>query len=144
MDVSFTSYICILPFLLFLARAVAVKIKVERTIRIYTICVVVSLSFLVTADLELYKAWGYRLDITPLQYFKSPKEMGTSMSSSPILLLLAIFIFLSALFIWVYRKYFEKYLFIKPVKFAVVNVVFSLFLVAFLFIPIREGSKKFL
>src|SRR6185312_4057793 len=68
--------------------------------------------------LELYNAWGYRMDATPLQYFKTPKEMGATISSAPLFLLLLIFIFLVALFF------------------------FSLFLIAVLFIPIRGGIQK--
>ena len=74
MDVSFTSYICIFPFLLFFIRSAWIKINIKKIIRIYTFCIVVLLSFLATADLELYSAWGYRMDATPLQYFKSLKK----------------------------------------------------------------------
>ena len=90
MDTSFTSYICILPFLLFLFRTVFIKLNVERIINVYTIVVIILISFLTTADLELYIAWGYRMDATPLQYFKSPKEMAATVSSSPLFLLLII------------------------------------------------------
>ena len=88
MDVSFTAYLCIFPFLLFLVRSIAVKINIVKVIRIYTFCIVVLLSFLATADFELYSAWGYRMDVTPLQYFKSPKEMGSSICSSPIIIVI--------------------------------------------------------
>jgi phosphoglycerol transferase MdoB-like AlkP superfamily enzyme len=142
MDLSFTSYICIFPFILFFICSLVLKISVEKIILIYTAATVVLLSFLTSVDLDLYKAWGYRIDITPLQYLKSPKEMGTSMSSSPILLLLLIFIVLSALFIWLYKKYFGKFIYTKAEKFSVANAIVSVFLVVFLFIPIRGGLQK--
>ncbi len=142
MDVSFTSYICIFPFLLFFVRSVIIKINITKAIRIYTICVVVLLTLLATADLELYRAWGYRMDATPLQYLTSPKEMGTSVSAAPVLLLLTISIVSSTLFIWIYKKYIEKYLFIRPIKRGIPNIAISLFLVVFLFIPIRGGIQK--
>lgn len=142
MDVSFTSYICIFPFILFFIRTAFIKINIEKILKIYTIIVVVLISFLVTADLELYTAWGYRMDATPLQYLKSPKEMGASVSSSPLFLLLIIFIILSIFFIWLYKKLIEPYIRINPAKFSILNFSISLFLIAFLFVPIRGGIQK--
>ena len=141
MDVAFTSYLCIFPFLLFLVRSAWVKLNIVKIVRIYTACIVVLLSFLATADLELYHAWGYRLDATPLQYFKSPGEMGASISSAPLVSLLLIFIILSACFIWVYKKYFDRYMYIKPVKFSIPGVTISLFI---LIITLRKKTSKFL
>ncbi len=69
MDVSFTSYLCIFPFILFLVRSVAVEIDIRKVLRIYTICLIILLSFLATADCELYRAWGFRMDITPASIF---------------------------------------------------------------------------
>jgi phosphoglycerol transferase MdoB-like AlkP superfamily enzyme len=142
MDVSFTSYICIFPFILFFSRTAFVNINIEKVLKIYTIIIIILISFLVTADLQLYTAWGYRMDATPLQYFKSPKEMGASVSSSPLLLLLTIFIILSVFFIRIYKKLIASYIRIKPGKFSILNFSISLFLIVFLFIPIRGGIQK--
>lgn len=142
MDLSFTSYICIFPFILFFIRTAFIKINIEKVLKIYTIIVIILISFLTTADLELYTAWGYRMDATPLLYLKSPKEMGASVSSSPLLLLLIIFIILSASFIWLYKKTVEKYIHFIPRRFSILNFFISLFLIAFLFIPLRGGIQK--
>jgi len=142
MDLSFTSYICIFPFILFFIRTALIKIRIEKVLKIYTIIVIVLISFLTTADLELYTAWGYRMDATPLLYLKSPKEMGASVSSSPLFLLAIIFIILSGSFIWLYKKVVEKYVHLTPGKFSLLNFFISLFLIAFLFVPIRGGIQK--
>lgn len=142
MDVSFTSYICIFPFILFFIRTAFVNINIEKLLKIYTIIVIILISFVTTADLQLYTAWGYRMDATPLQYFKSPKEMGASVSSSPLLLLLTIFIILTVTFIWIYKKLTGPYIRIKPGKFSILNFSISIFLIAFLFVPIRGGIQK--
>ena len=142
MDISFTSYICIFPFILFFVRTAFIKIRIEKILKIYTIIVIVLISFLTTADLELYTAWGYRMDATPLLYLKSPKEMGASVSSAPLFLLLIIFMILSVSFIWLYKKTVEKYVHFKAVKFSLISFFISLFLIAFLFMPIRGGIQK--
>jgi phosphoglycerol transferase MdoB-like AlkP superfamily enzyme len=142
MDASFTAYICIFPFLLFFIKSFARNFPVNKIIRIYTYVLIVLISFLITADLELYNAWGYRMDATPLQYFKSPKEMGATISSAPLFLLLIIFIFLIALFIFIYKKYFNLFIERNQKIFHLYDVFISAFMIAVLFIPIRGGIQK--
>ena len=142
MDASFAAYICIFPFLLFFFKSVTFKFPANKIIRIYTYVLVVIISFLITADLELYNAWGYRMDATPLQYFKSPKEMAATVSSAPLFLLLIIFIFLVVFFIFIYKKYFDFYIDKKQKRFHIADALISLFLIAFLFLPIRGGIQK--
>ncbi len=142
MDISFTGYICIFPFLLLLVKSLAINIRINKIIRMYTFILVILISFLTIADLELYTAWGFRMDATPLLYFKSPLEMGATVSSSPILLLLLIFILFSVLFIFIYKKYFNSFIDRKQKRFQLIDVLISIFLLAFLFIPIRGGIQK--
>lgn len=142
MDISFTGYLCILPFLLFLIQSFTLNIPVNKIIKIYTFVLVILFSFLTIADLELYTAWGFRMDATPLLYMNSPEEVGASISSSPLILLLFIFAFLAILFIWIYKRYFSSYIDIKQKQFSIINVSISVFLFAFLFVPIRGGIQK--
>ncbi|MEO6289378.1 MAG: hypothetical protein ABIO76_05635, partial [Ginsengibacter sp.] len=143
MDIAFTAYICIFPFFLFFISSIFKSFHPRRIIQIYTVVLVIFLSFLTVADLELYSAWGYRMDATPLQYLTSPKEMGTSVSSSPLLLLLLIFIVLAVLFIWLYKRNNPRFYFHKNKNgISIPEVLFSLFLFVFLFIPIRGGIQK--
>ena len=142
MDISFTGYICIIPFLLFLIKSIFIKIPANKIIRVYTFILVFLFSFLCAADLELYTAWGFRMDATPLQYFKTPEEMGATISSSPVFLLLLIFIVLGVLFIFIYKKYFNRFIDKEQIRFRFFEVTFSGFLFIFLFIPIRGGIQK--
>jgi len=142
MDASFAGYICLFPFLLFLIKSFAVRLPINKIIRIYTYVLIVIISFLIIADLGLYTAWGYRMDATPLLYFKSPKEMATTISSAPVFSLLLIFIVLVIIYIFLYKKYFDPPIDRIQKRFRVVDSFFSLFLLAFLFIPIRGGIQK--
>lgn len=142
MDVSFIGYICILPFLLFLIKSSVIHFKIEKITRIYTFVLIIFFSFLTIADLELYTAWGFRMDATPLQYFKSPKEMVATASSAPVILLLSICAFLSALFFWIYKKYISFYISTKQKRFSIIELLISIFLFVFLFVPIRGGIQK--
>lgn len=142
MDASFAGYICIFPFFLFLMQSVAVEFEVKKIIRVYTYVLVLIISFLIVADLELYNAWGFRMDATPLQYFKTPKEMGATISTAPVFRLLIIFIFIAAIFIFIYRRYFDHFISLRQKGFHFLNVLVSIFLLAFLFVPIRGGIQK--
>ncbi len=141
MDMSFAAYICILPFLLFLIKSIIPAFRASKAIRVYTYVLVVLLSFLTVADLELYTAWGFRMDTTPLQYFKSPREMAGTVSSAPLFILFFIFAFLCFLFIFILR-YFNLRAFKNGAKPKLLNIFAALFLVAVLFIPIRGGIQK--
>ncbi|MEO8960587.1 MAG: sulfatase-like hydrolase/transferase [Ginsengibacter sp.] len=142
MDASFTGYICIFPFLLYLVKSVFFNFKIIKIIRAYTYVLVIIISFLITADLELYNAWGFRMDTTPLQYFKSPKEMAATVSSSPLLLLLIVLGVLASLCLLIYKKYFDPFIDRHQEHFQFLDLVFSAFLVVFLFVPIRGGIQK--
>ena len=146
MDLSFTSYLCIFPFLLLATRNLWVKFPAGKIIRIYTLVLIWILSFLMAADLGLYAAWGYRMDVTPLVYLTTPKEMAASAASSPVILLLSIFIACSIGFVWLYRKTAARSLAAHPGASApgpaAARFAISLFLVAVLFIPIRGGIQK--
>lgn len=141
MDASFAAYICILPFILYFLKSILPQFRVRKVIRVYSILLIIILSFLTVADLELYTAWGFRMDTTPLQYFKSPQEMAGTVSSAPLLILSIIFIFLSFLFIYL-LKYFNLRAFRRAGKAKVLNIIAAAFLIAILFIPIRGGIQK--
>lgn len=141
MDASFTGYICILPFLLWLIKSCYPAFRVKIIIRVYTIILIFLFSFLTVADLELYTAWGYRMDATPLEYFSSPEEMAGSVSSSPVWILLLIFLVLSFLFVFLYR-FADPFMGRKIKRVSVGNIIISLVLLAILFIPIRGGIQK--
>lgn len=142
MDASFTAYICILPFLLFLIKSVAPRFQIQKIIRIYTYTLVVILSFLIISDLELYNAWGFRMDATPLQYFKTPEEMGATMSTAPVFLLALIFVLIAGIFIFLYKKYFDILSAFTVKRITFFSIFLPVFLVAFLFVPIRGGIQK--
>ncbi|MDE3212759.1 MAG: LTA synthase family protein [Bacteroidota bacterium] len=142
LDVSFTGYLCILPFAVFIFSALFPRWKGTRLIRIYTILVILLLSFLTIADLGLFSAWGYRMDDTPLTYLTTPREMITSASSAPVFLLLVIFALLSVFFIWLYQKLVDPVMKAWPSRFSLTYFLMSLVLFAFLFIPIRGGIQK--
>lgn len=78
----------------------------QRVIRIcYSCLTVVCLLFftiVVTADLELFKNWGYHIDTTPLMYLKTPKE---AMASTPVWLVVCLLLFMLLLFLGAWKVF---------------------------------------
>lgn len=107
LDMSFAAYICVLPFVTLLLSAIWPRLKVARFVRVYTYMLLVLLSVLLAADLELYSQWGFRLDATPLQYLNTPAEAAASAATAPLLLLLFVAVVTSVVAILIYNRYFE-------------------------------------
>ena len=87
MDLSMTGYLMVLPGLIFLLTSYFKGKVLAPILNVYTIIILLVISFLVIADLELYRNWGFRMDTTPLMYLKSPKEAAGSANK-----LIAIFL----------------------------------------------------
>ena len=104
LDASATAYVCLLPFLLFVAGSLAPRLPVQRLLTAYSAVVGTVLAVLITADLDLYRAWGFRLDDTPLQYLASPTEAAASAGSAPLGLLLGMLAGLLAGGWWLYGR----------------------------------------
>jgi phosphoglycerol transferase MdoB-like AlkP superfamily enzyme len=94
LDASAAAYVSLLPFLLFVVDGLLPWLPLNKLVRGYTLLIGTVLSLLMTADLELYRAWGFRLDDTPLQYLNSPTEMAASAGSAPVGLLLGLLLLL--------------------------------------------------
>ena len=141
LDFSFAAYISAVPFLLSLAAAAWPRIKITRAIRVYTFLLLVLISVLLSADLELYTFWGFRLDATPLQYLNTPGEMLATASAAPIFLLSLITLVLCGLFVLLYLRTFD----IRHFKFANNRVLVSLISLAYLvllILPLRGGWQQ--
>lgn len=141
MDASFSAYICIFPFILLGIKMLSPRFRVRRIVRVYSIILILILSFISVADLELYTAWGYRMDATPLQYFKSPREMIATVSSAPVLILLVIFLLLNVILIYL-LQFFNRRMIVTNSRNKILYGIVGIFMIALLFIPIRGGIQK--
>jgi phosphoglycerol transferase MdoB-like AlkP superfamily enzyme len=136
MDLSATAYLVFLPGLLLTVSIIKNASFFLTAIRIYTIIIIAIISFIAVIDAELYHYWGFRLDITPLLYIKTPTEALASISIWAILrqLIIGIILFYVSYITfkrYIDRKDFEKVHFIYSPMMAII--------VAALIIPIRGG-----
>lgn len=142
MDASFTAYLCIFPFLLFWAATIFPRIPAQRILNVYSRIFIIIISFLLIADLELYNAWGFRMDITPVLYLASPKEVAGTVTAAPLLLLGIVLIIFIILTLFIYKKCTRRIIQAPSGHFSLVRSLVALLLISFLFIPIRGGIQK--
>lgn len=144
MDLSFAAYVSVLPFLIFLLEVAFRRRIFYSIVKGYTYVLLVLLALLVTVDLELYSAWGFRLDSTPLQYLNTPKEMLASTGSAPVWLLILCYLALLALGILGFRILSKTWELpsTQGATNVVVKVMVSFFLLALLILPIRGGWQQ--
>ena len=142
LDLSFSAYLSIIPFILLTFGFMKLNSKWLRLLfTAYHIIVSLFISILITADLELYEAWHFRIDPTPFRYMGNPTEVWASAWSSPLMLLFFCFVLLT-ITLW----FSFKYLIIKSLQsstasFHLVYFIIGLFLTACLAVPIRGGFQ---
>ncbi len=96
MDIAIAAYLS-LPVCIFLLLSVFFSFF-RRTLiyNIYNGIILFLALFITAADIGLYKAWGYRIDATPLKYLSNPKEAWASVSYLPV-----FWIFFGIVLCWV-------------------------------------------
>ncbi len=142
LDASAAAYVCMLPFLFFVIGSLLPRLPLQGLIRAYSAAISLVLASLITADLELYRTWGFRLDDTPLQYLNSPQEMAASAGSAPVGLLLGLLLGLLASSWWLYNKIVEP-LAVLPTWFGRGRAALAgLLYVALLVVPLRGGTQQ--
>ena len=93
MDVAASSFPSAVVFVLTALSAFFPKIA-GRVILVFSTLMLASFSLLATIDMELFRAWGFRVDAAILRYVNTPREMLASAGASPILLLAIVFVLL--------------------------------------------------
>ncbi len=143
MDVSMSAYLILPVLLYFLIKVLSGQPIKKKFISVYSAIIISFSVFLMVTDMGLFKAWGFRLDATPLKYINHPKEMWASISHLP---LFWIFIFI-LIIIWLLIKLMNRLIvkFLKYVNFnshnkwldGFVLLIFSTGMI----IPIRGGFQ---
>ena len=135
MDLAMASYWTIIPGLVLTASYFISNNASKWIIVVSYYLLGIASAIIITSDCELYKHWGYRMDLSPL--FMIGKETAASVSAIAAIRLLSVLIFLMTGLWMLMRK------FIHP------NLIFAtgtgrqaigmFFITAILFIPIRGG-----
>ena len=136
LDLSAAGYATFMVGLL-LAFTAPFKAKwLKPVVVVYTVLLLVFSSLIVTADLELYSNWGYRLDVASMRFFNAPNLIFASNSWGEIIRLLTIFGLLLAFAIFMFNKFIAAQ-FDRLNQYRWKFSLLSFFLTGILFLPAR-------
>ena len=108
MDASMATYVLI-PVCLFLLAGIFVSFFANRKLYYYYTGIILLLVLLIiTCDLPAYKAWGYRLDASPLKYLKTPNEAWASVSNLPVFWFVVGFVVVYLILLKLFNNFLTK------------------------------------
>jgi phosphoglycerol transferase MdoB-like AlkP superfamily enzyme len=142
MDLSMAAYLTILVCL-FVLVAVFIPFFRRRVVySIYTGIILFILIFITIADAEGFKAWGTRLDYTPIKFLSTPKEAFASIGHLPLFWIVLGFLIIYFLLFWVFRKMIlRSIVLLSNNKYKLVQLLLILCFTISLIIPIRGGFQ---
>lgn len=140
LDVSIASYMLAPVILLHLLCHWFPSLALKASVKYYFMVILSIVALVIVADLELFKAWGFKIEASFLRFADHPKEMLASMQSSPLLLLFSLFLgYCIVIYLAQKRIFSSDYYFDFKPKF--ISFCAHLFLLAFQIIPIRGGLQ---
>jgi phosphoglycerol transferase MdoB-like AlkP superfamily enzyme len=100
------------------------------------------LIIITTADAESFKAWGTRLDYTPIRFLSSPREAFASIGHLPIFWIIIGLLIIYLLLFLVFRKMISRSIvLLSNNKYKLVQLLLILCFTIALIIPIRGGFQ---
>lgn len=140
-DISAISYILLPVILLTIVLFVNNKFNFAKYCRIYTIVILIISNFILISDLGLFAEWGSKINHKAISYLIYPKEALASAKTSPVFLLMFIFLIKTAAEIILLKTIIKKILDIH-INWAIKSG-FAILLLFFVFVGIRGGLQTF-
>lgn len=142
MDLSMAAYLTV-PVCLFVLLSIFSRFFQTKWVYIfYTGIILFFQLFLIIADAEIFKAWGSRIDFTPLKYLANPKEVWASISHLPLFWIVLGLIIIYLLFLWLFKKIFRSIIpLVQKGRKNWLQVIIVVFFAGLLIIPIRGGVQ---
>ncbi|UII23561.1 LTA synthase family protein [Fulvivirga ligni] len=134
LDLSATGYFLLLPGLFLTISPYITNKPVRFFFHIYTGLMLFIASFIVVMDLEMYKHWAFRLDVTPLLYIG--QDTTIAIEAPALSLLIFIWLLIFGVFMYLYSVYIYPYL-VDISKSTWKHSFIPLILTALLIAPIR-------
>jgi phosphoglycerol transferase MdoB-like AlkP superfamily enzyme len=109
MDLAMACYLTCTPFLATIMFERVSSRFLNAAVFIYSSITLVTLSLVSISDLEIFSIWGFRIDATALKYLHNPQEALASSLSSPITLLVTLYLLIVVGFFWAYNRFVHQY-----------------------------------
>ena len=142
MDLSMAAYLTALVCVFVLAALFIPFFRKKWMYLIYTGIILFIQLLLIITDSESYKAWGTRIDSTPLKFLSTPKEAWASINHLPIVLIIIGLVVVYILLFWLFRKIISRSIvLLENSKYRFVQLLLILLFTGSLIIPIRGGFQ---
>src|SRR6187455_1976749 len=142
MDLSMAAYLTALVCVFVIAALFIPFFKKKWIYLIYTGIILFIQMLLIITDVESYKAWGTRIDSTPLKFLSTPKEAWASINHLPIVLIIIGLIVIYLLLFCIFRKAISRSIvLLENNKYRFVQALLILLFTGSLIIPIRGGFQ---
>ncbi|RZM17932.1 MAG: alkaline phosphatase family protein, partial [Pedobacter sp.] len=142
MDASVAAYLLIPVCLFVLLSLVFHFFRRLLFYKIYTFVILLLVALISLADLEVYNAWGFRIDTTPLRFLGTPREAMASMGHLPIFWILLVFVICYGLFYFCFKYILRRIFFQQQNRYKLVTALVLLLFTGGLMIPIRGGFQQ--
>ena len=140
LDLSFASYLSVIPFFLILFSFFIKPVKIQKTIEWYSYLLLILINLLLIIDVGLYQTWGVRIDRTLLTYIDTPELMLASVSNFQMIMGSIVWVVISIVFIVLFKNVISKRMVaIRNGSWFQLPVLF--FITIALIIPIRGGLQ---
>ena len=142
MDLSMAAYFTS-PVCLFVLSGIFIPFfRKKRIYVIYTGIILFIQLLIIVADVEIYKAWGSRIDFTPLKYLSTPKEMWASVSHLPLFWIILGLLVIYLCLLWIFKLIITKAIALIQVNSnRRIQFLIVLLFTGLLIIPIRGGLQ---
>jgi len=142
MDVSMAAYLTALVCVFVIASLFVPFFRKKWIYLIYTGIILFIQLLLIITDVESFKAWGTRIDSTPLKFLSSPKEAWASISHLPLVLIFIGLIVIYFFLFWIFRKIIlRSIVLLENNKYRVIQALLIILFIGGLIIPIRGGFQ---
>src|SRR6186997_3352232 len=142
MDLSMAAYLTGLVCVFVIAALFIPFFRKKWIYLIYTGIILFIQLLLIITDSESYKAWGTRIDSTPLKFLSTPKEAWASINHLPIIWIVIGLIVIYLLLFWLFRKAISRSIvLLENNKYRFVQVLLVVLFTGALIIPIRGGFQ---
>src|SRR6186713_2659136 len=142
MDLSMAAYLTALVCVFVIAALFIPFFRKKWAYMVYTGIILFIQLLLIITDAESYKAWGTRIDSTPLKFLSTPKEAWASINHLPIALIMIGLVVIYLLLFWLFRKIISRSItLLGNSKYRFVQALLILLFTGSLIIPIRGGFQ---
>src|SRR6187399_1753948 len=142
MDLSMAAYLTGLVCVFVIASLFIPFFRKKWVYLIYTGIILFIQLLLIITDVESFKAWGTRIDSTPLKFLSSPTEAWASISHLPLVLIFIGLIVVYLFLFWIFRKIISRSIvLLQNSKYRFVQALLIILFTGALIIPIRGGFQ---